>query len=55
MLFSWYAADYCTDPQRENLSPEGKANPSALELGRSGLSDPAADAVCRPINTAACI
>jgi hypothetical protein len=29
MLFSWYAADYCTDPQRENLSPEGKANPSA--------------------------
>src|SRR4029434_6467092 len=29
MLFSWYAADYVTDPQRENLSPEGKANPSA--------------------------
>jgi hypothetical protein len=29
MLFSWYAADYVTDPQRENLSPEGKANASA--------------------------
>ena len=29
MFFSWYAADYCTDPERENLSPEGKANQSA--------------------------
>lgn len=29
MFFSWYAADYVTDPERENLSPEGKANPSA--------------------------
>ena len=29
MLFLWYAADYVTDPQRENLSPEEKANPSA--------------------------
>jgi hypothetical protein len=29
MFFSWYAADYVTDPAVENLSPEGKANPSA--------------------------
>jgi len=28
MYFSWYAADYCTDPAFENLSPEEKANPS---------------------------
>jgi hypothetical protein len=29
MFFSWYAADYVTDRTFENLSPEGKANPSA--------------------------
>jgi len=28
MYFSWYAADYCTDPAFEHLSPEQKANPS---------------------------
>lgn len=28
MYFSWYAADYCTDPAFENLSPEERANPS---------------------------
>jgi len=28
MFFSWYAADYCTDPAFENLSPEEMANPS---------------------------
>ena len=28
MYFSWYAADYCTDPAFQNRSPEEKANPS---------------------------
>jgi hypothetical protein len=28
MFFSWYAADYCTDPAFESFSPEEKANPS---------------------------
>jgi hypothetical protein len=27
-LFSWYAADYCTDPAFDSLSPEQRANPS---------------------------
>lgn len=29
MLFSWYAADYTTDPEFEDKSPEERANPSA--------------------------
>ncbi len=28
MLFSWYAADYCTDPDFAGLDPESRANPS---------------------------
>jgi hypothetical protein len=28
MLFSWYGADFTTDPAAESLSPEEKANPS---------------------------
>ena len=28
MLFSWYSADYCTDPACADLAPEAKANPS---------------------------
>jgi len=28
MLFSWYAADYCTDPRAAHLDPESRANPS---------------------------
>lgn len=28
MFFSWYAADFCTDPSFEHLSPEDRANPS---------------------------
>jgi len=28
MYFSWYAADYCTDPDFESASPEDRANPS---------------------------
>lgn len=28
MLFSWYAADYCTDAHAASLLPEEKANPS---------------------------
>jgi hypothetical protein len=36
MFFSWYAADYVTDPAFENLSPEGKANPSAGSWADAG-------------------
>jgi hypothetical protein len=36
MFFSWYAADYVTDPTFENLSPEGKANPSASSWEDAG-------------------
>ena len=28
MLFSWFAADYCTDPEFSELEPELRANPS---------------------------
>jgi hypothetical protein len=28
MLFSWYGADYTTDPDFQDLDPEGRANPS---------------------------
>ncbi|MCS6305998.1 MAG: hypothetical protein H8K07_20385 [Nitrospira sp.] len=28
MLFSWFAADYCTDPEFAELEPELRANPS---------------------------
>lgn len=28
MLFSWYAADYCTDPAFTDVTPEDRANPS---------------------------
>ena len=35
MYFSWYAADYSTDPDFENASPEDKANPS-----RNSWQDP---------------
>jgi hypothetical protein len=28
MLFSWYAADYCTDPEFRECDPETRANPS---------------------------
>lgn len=28
MLFSWYGADYCTDPSMDGKTPEERANPS---------------------------
>lgn len=33
MLFSWYAADHCTDPEFADLSPEQRANPSMASWG----------------------
>ena len=36
MFFSWYAADYVTDPAFENLSPEAKANPSMASWADQG-------------------
>ena len=33
MLFSWYAADYCTDPAFASKSPEERANPSVASWG----------------------
>ncbi|MBM4194953.1 MAG: hypothetical protein FJ202_11315 [Gemmatimonadetes bacterium] len=35
MLFSWYAADHCTDPELADRSPEERANPSL-----ASFSDP---------------
>jgi len=35
MSFSWYAADYCTDPAFANATPEDRANPS-----RASWADP---------------
>ena len=35
MFFSWYAADYCTDPAFEHLSPEQQSEP-----GMSSWEDP---------------
>jgi hypothetical protein len=36
MLFSWYAADFTTDPAFEGLEPEQKANPSMNSWGNPG-------------------
>jgi hypothetical protein len=33
MLFSWYAADFCTDAAFADLSPEQRANPSMASWG----------------------
>lgn len=33
LLFSWYAADVCTDPAFADLSPEARANPSMASWG----------------------
>lgn len=36
MLFSWYAADYCTDPDFADRSPEERANPSMASWSDPG-------------------
>ena len=36
MYFSWYAADYCTDADFENLAPELRANPSVASWNNPG-------------------
>jgi hypothetical protein len=36
MLFSWYAADFCTDPEFADKSPEQRANPSMASWGNPG-------------------
>jgi hypothetical protein len=36
MLFSWFAADYCTDPAYAALSPEQRANPSMASWKNDG-------------------
>ena len=36
MLFSWYAADYCTDPEFADRSPEQRANPSMASWDNPG-------------------
>jgi hypothetical protein len=36
MLFSWYAADFCTDPDFADKSPEERANPSMASWGNTG-------------------
>jgi hypothetical protein len=39
MLFSWYAADYCTDPELAERTPEERANPSMASWGNPGYLD----------------
>jgi hypothetical protein len=39
MLFSWYAADYTTDPACADLPPEQRANPSMRAWGDGGYLD----------------
>jgi hypothetical protein len=39
MLFSWYAADYCTDPPFADLDPESRANPSRATWADQGYLD----------------
>lgn len=36
LLFSWYAADYTTDPEADGLSPEDRANPSRGTWAHAG-------------------
>jgi hypothetical protein len=36
MLLSWYAADFCTDPNFADKSPEERANPSMASWGNPG-------------------
>src|SRR5919106_914440 len=36
MLFSWYAADFTTDPDYEHAEPEQKANPSIASWNNPG-------------------
>ncbi len=39
MLFSWYAADYTTDPDFAEAAPEDRANPSRESWGNPGYLD----------------
>jgi hypothetical protein len=39
MLFSWYAADYATDPAARDLDPEARANPSRASWADAGYLD----------------
>ena len=56
MLFSWYAADYVTDPQRENLSPEGQGESRARGAGKMpGYLIQQQTRLPSHVNTGACI
>ena len=39
MFFSWFAADFCTDPSLEDASPEARANPSMASWADDGYLD----------------
>jgi len=39
MLFSWYAADYTTDPDCADAMPEVRANPSLSSWADAGYLD----------------
>jgi hypothetical protein len=39
MYFSWYGANYTTDPALADASPEARANPSMASWGNSGYLD----------------
>jgi hypothetical protein len=52
MLFSWYAADYCADPEFASLPPEQRANPS-MASGATRATSSSNGAVCRPTSSGA--
>jgi len=55
MLFSWYSADYCSDPSFANLPPDERANPSMASwpgVRRTSINNRAA---FRPQNFVDCI
>lgn len=39
LLLSWYAADYCSDPEFAERTPEERANPSMASWGNPGYLD----------------
>jgi len=54
MFFSWYAADYVTDPAFESLSPEGKRT-RARRVGRMRVISSSSKRVYPPTSIAVCI
>ena len=55
MLFSWYSADLCTDPDFAELAPEERANPSMARGLTAAPTSSSSAADCPRTSSAACI